>query len=136
MSRSGYIDDVSNSWENICWRGAVKSAINGARGQKLLREMLAALDAMPEKVLIKNALIEDGRMCALGTVGVARGTPLDKIDPENPEQVAKTFDIAPALAREIAWVNDEGPNGWWDERETPAARWHRVREWVAAQIIE
>lgn len=44
----------------IRWRGAVASAIRGKRGQAFLREMLAALDAMPEKRLIAGSLVFDG----------------------------------------------------------------------------
>ncbi|KGC50992.1 hypothetical protein DO66_5867 [Burkholderia pseudomallei] len=36
MSRSGYSDDCGG-WSLIRWRGAVNSAIKGARGQKFLR---------------------------------------------------------------------------------------------------
>ena len=45
MSRSGYTDDYDDGyeWANIRWRGAVKSAIRGKRGQATLK---AILDAM------------------------------------------------------------------------------------------
>lgn len=35
MSRSGYTDDC-DGWQLIMYRGAVASAIRGARGQRLL----------------------------------------------------------------------------------------------------
>ena len=57
MSRSGYHDDCEG-WDLI--RGAVKSAIRGRRGQAFLKEMLAALDALPEKRLITEDLVIDG----------------------------------------------------------------------------
>jgi len=60
MSRSGYIEDWDDQWGLICYRGAVKSAIRGRRGQAFLREMLAALDALPEKRLITEELVIDG----------------------------------------------------------------------------
>jgi len=41
MSRSGYSDDC-DVWALIRWRGAVKSAIRGARGQAMLRELIQA----------------------------------------------------------------------------------------------
>jgi len=58
MSRSGYSDDCEDNWSWICWRGAVKSAIRGKRGQAFLRETLAALDALPERKLIAKDLIK------------------------------------------------------------------------------
>ena len=48
MSRSGYSDDIDDNWAHIMWRGRVASSIRGKRGQAMLRELLAALDAMPE----------------------------------------------------------------------------------------
>ena len=64
MSRSGYSDDCSGRELNL-WRGAVESAIRGKRGQAFLREMLVALDAMPEKRLIAGELVTPtGEVCA------------------------------------------------------------------------
>jgi hypothetical protein len=60
MSRSGYCEDMDDQWAHIRWRGAVTSAIRGRRGQAFLREMLAALDAMPEKRLVAGALVFEG----------------------------------------------------------------------------
>lgn len=130
MSRSNYSDELDDS-ELGLWRGAVVSAIRGRRGQSLLRDLLTALDEMPEKVLIADALVsEDGDHCVLGVLGQKRGVPLRDLDAEDSEAVAKTFGIADALAREIVYVNDEAG----DWRETPQERWSRVRRWVANQI--
>ena len=88
MSRSGYSDDSDdsddcNDWAFIRWRGAVDSAILGRRGQRLLKEMRQALDAMPVKQLIAEELERDGLVCALGAVGRARGLNMTGIDPED-----------------------------------------------------
>ena len=129
MSRSGYSEDIDN-WALIKWRGQVTSAIRGQRGQQFLREMLAALDAMPEKGLIAGALEENGSYCALGVLGKARGLPLAEIDPEDRDQVAERFNIARALACEVAFENDEAGHWKW----TPSRRWWHMRDWVAGQI--
>jgi hypothetical protein len=130
MSRSGYNYEWDDNWELICYRGAVNSAIRGARGQAFLREMLAALDAMPEKKLIAEELVErDGAVCALGAVGKQRAMDMNTLDPEDIELVAHRFGIATALAREITWANDE-----MYDRITPEARYGYVREWVVKQI--
>ncbi len=129
MSRSGYSDDC-DGWELIRWRGAVASAMGGKRGQSFLAELLATLDAMPVKELIANDLrAPEGSVCALGSVGVARGIDMSAIDPYERHQVATAFGIAEAMAAEIEYMNDDG--GW---RETPAQRWTRMREWVAKKI--
>ncbi len=130
MSRSGY-NDESDPWPLICWRGAVASAMRGRRGQAFLRELLNALDGLPQKRLVSFELERDGDVCAIGAVGRTRGVPMGEIDPEDHEQVAGTFDIAHAMACEIMWINDEGRWGW---NETPETRFKRVREWVAKEL--
>ena len=133
MSRSNYSDDFDNNWTLIIWRGAVTKAIKGKRGQALLRDLLAALDAMPEKRLIQDELLQDGDVCALGALGVARGMSeqLAVLDPDEPEAIAQAFGVAPALVREIEFENDEG-YCWTDE--TPEHRWARMRAWVQNHI--
>ena len=131
MSRAGYSDDCDDNWSHIMWRGSVASATRGKRGQAFFKDLLAALDAMPEKKLIANDLIRDGEVCAIGSVGLARGVDLAAIDPEDYDKVADTFGIAPALVREIEYMNDEG---WWRGHESPQIRWCRMRAWVSAQI--
>lgn len=130
MSRSGYSDDC-DGWSLICWRGAVASAIGGKRGQAFLREMLAALDALPTKRLIAHELEEDGEVCAIGSVGKARGMQMAEIDPSDNEKIADVFSIAPALVKEIEYEND---NDFAFGEETPERRFARVRAWVAEQI--
>jgi hypothetical protein len=131
MSRSGYSEDCDNLWSLIRWRGAVASAIRGKRGQAFLREMLAALDAMPEKRLIAEELEVRGEVCALGAVGKARRLDMSKIDPENRMQVSVAFGIPEALAAEIMYENDDYP-GYYEK--TPEQRFQGVRAWVALQL--
>lgn len=131
MSRSGYCDDYDGEWALIRWRGAVASAIRGKHGQAFLREMLAALDALPAPRLIKDDLENDrGGVCAIGAVGRARGTPMAELDPEDSIAIGKAFGIARALAAEIEFINDEA-SAWEESDET---RFIRVRQWILAQI--
>jgi hypothetical protein len=129
MSRSGYNDDMDDQWAFICWRGAVKSAIRGKRGQAFLLEMYRAIDALPERKLIANELEAEGAVCAIGAVGKARGLDMTKIDPHDPETVAGKFGIPDALAREIVFENDEGLRS-----ETPEQRYERMKKWIAANL--
>lgn len=131
MSRSGYSDELDDHWQLIRWRGAVASAIRGRRGQAFLREMLVAMDALPEKKLIAFELEAHGEFCALGAVGKARGMDMASVEVEDHENVAKCFAIPHALACEIMWVNDEWT--YW-ERETPEARFARMRAWVESKL--
>lgn len=128
MSRSGYHDDL-DILDLGRWRGQVASAIRGKRGQAFLKEMIEALDALPEKRLIKNEIVEGCEVCALGAVGKKRGLDLDSLDPHDHDGLGNTFGVAHQLVQEIEWENDEG--GW---NETPEQRWTRVRAWVSGQL--
>lgn len=128
MSRSGYSEEI-DQWDLIRWRGAVNSAIKGKRGQALLADMAKAFDAMPTKRLISEALIsKEGEVCALGAVAQHKGLKVDDLEPNNSEAVAATFNIAEALAREIAFMNDDYYG------ETPEDRWVRMKKWVIENL--
>lgn len=133
MSRSGYNDDSGDyeQWQQIMWRGRVASATRGKRGQAMLRDLVAALDAMPQKRLIAHNLIANGEVCAIGSLGLARGVAMEAVDVDDFDTLAKMFDVAASLVQEIEWMNDEGACVW---RETPEQRWSRMRDWVAGQI--
>lgn len=126
MSRCGYSDDLDNLALGR-WRGQVESALRGKRGQLFLRELIADLDAMPQKRLIKNELEEGGEVCALGALGRARGVALAEIDTYDYEQLGSTFDIAHQLAQETMYVNDEYGS-------TPEQRWQTVRDWAEENL--
>lgn len=129
MCRSGYSDDI-DSWSYICWRGAVASAIKGKRGQVFFKELLNALDGMSVKRLITDKLEVNGEYCTLGVLGNARAIDMEKINPYEPAQVSKGFNIAKALAQEVMFMNDEGHY----DKEAPDRRWSRMRKWVTDQI--
>jgi hypothetical protein len=131
MSRSGYMDDC-DQWDLIRWRGQVASAIRGKRGQAFLLEMWRALQALPVPRLISKELEDeyDGSVCALGSVGKARGIDMSKMDPEDYEAVAGTFHIPHQLAQEIMYMNDEA---WW--RATPEERFDKMKTWIEVNLL-
>lgn len=139
MSRSNYSEDLDN-WDLIRWRGQVTSAIRGKRGQAFLRELLAALDAMPVKELVAMEFEEDGCFCTLGVIAHQRGVDLGKLDPDDSEVgeiIGQLLGIPQQLAREIMFENDEWRN-WSDTAgrlpDDPARRWKYMRSWVLAKI--
>jgi len=154
MSRSGYTDDYDGeNWDLIRWRGAVKSALRGKRGQAFLRELIAALEAMPRKELIAGGLVDkDGDCCAMGAVCLRRGiTPPKEIvelehneysvEYEYQEAVSKLLDIPRALVAEIAYENDEGDSFYVHSCPIPAEvimaqRWKRMRAWAERHIAK
>ncbi len=144
MSRAGYSDDLDQA-DLARWRGAVESAIRGKRGQAFLKELEAALVALPEKWLIGDVFATEGNVCALGTVSLSRGiaagatraealAQIMEVWPTDPDEydecgddAALEFNIAQAMAREIMFVNDEchGSNG--GERYTEVLAWVRSK---------
>ena len=111
MSRSGYTDDNEDPPALGRWRQAVKRSLEGRRGQALLIELVAALDAMQDKRLYPGSFATaDGEFCTLGVLGAKRGTKMDDLGDEDdcdPKEVGQRFGIAPAMAAEIMYVNDE-----------------------------
>jgi hypothetical protein len=111
MSRSGYTDGSEDDSAANLWRGAVNSAIKGKRGQAFLRELVAALDAMPEKKLYANKFSADGAFCALGVVWHGRGLDMGDLGDDDVgvdrRDVSRAFGVAPALVAEIMYLNDE-----------------------------
>ena len=142
MSRSGYSDDCccDSNWPWIMYRGAVKSSLRGKRGQAFLKEMLEAMDALPEKRLVPNELEQEGSYCALGTVGAKRGIDMKELDPEDSSTVANVFGIAEVMAREIVYMNDENCDYIYDELTrnywpiTPEERFANMRAWIVSEI--
>jgi hypothetical protein len=134
MSRHGYTDDCEDTWAMIRWCGAVKRTLRGKPGQSFLRELLAAMDALPEPRLVASELEHPstGEVCALGSVGRARGLDMSAVDVENYEEVAKLFGISETLAREVMFHNDD----FYQSNRIGEAerRFQRVREWVLSEI--
>lgn len=167
MSRSGYTEDFDDDdpLAHGRWRQAVKRALHGKRGQALLRDLVVALDAMPEKKLYSGSFATaDGEFCTLGVLGAKRGTKMDDLGDEDDcdsDLVGERFGIAPAMAAEIMYLNDEymvdewkfaevqicgpvRPNWpeWGDHRKTVRVpnpthaeeRWKKMREWAVKNI--
>lgn len=129
MSRSGYSEDCENL---ELYRASVERAIQGQRGQAFLRELAAAMDEMPEKVLIYGELVsEKGECCTIGVVCKARAMDVSGIDYEDPISVGHAVGIAKSMAAEIEFMNDERES----PIEPPHQRWKRMRKWVAENIM-
>ncbi|MDE2232561.1 MAG: hypothetical protein KGJ90_00315 [Patescibacteria group bacterium] len=151
MSRSGYTDEDYDG-QLAMWRGQVANSIRGKRGQKMLRDLLTALDSMPEKQLISGHLENSEGVCALGALGQYRHIDMSNCEKlidiygycEDFEMLAellsKAFDITPQLAREIQYLNDEFYDFTWEDGKrrnyTPEERWQKMRAWVQSKIKE
>ena len=132
MNRSNYTNDCDTDPLDLGrWRARVASAIRGRRGQEFLRELAAAMDALPDKLLIAGQLVdEEGDCCSIGAVCKARGIDTAGMDADGVEYTAEWLGAPWPLAAEIAYLNDYWPD------ETPAARWQRMRRWVDRHITQ
>ena len=129
MSRSGYTEDGEN-YE--LYRATVKRAIKGKRGQAFLKELAAAMDAMPVKELIDEELVSEKGCCAIGVVCKARGLNTENVDIYDAAAIGKLVNISKSMAAEIEYYNDEYYEF---PEEDPASRWQRMRNWVEKRII-
>jgi hypothetical protein len=138
MSRAGYSDDL-DPLDLGRWRAQVASAIRGKRGQAFFRQLIEALDAMPEKRLVTGDLQDDsGCVCTLGALAKHKGADLEQLDTYDYDDLGQRFNIAHQLAQEVMFENDE--HGTWANvdgawvKETPEMRWQRMRKWAEKQL--
>lgn len=134
------------------WWQTIRNALKGRRGQAVLRELKAALLALPEGRLIGSAVVREGEVCALGALArerLAAGSPLtcyghrgtslaeleEKLGEDLEDEVGSVeLGEALGLARALAWViadeNDEGGSF----NQTPEARYHRMLGWIESHL--
>jgi hypothetical protein len=142
MSRYSDCDDYDwEPWMEGQAAGALQSAIRGRRGQQLLRDLVAGLDALPEPELAAGALEDPktGCLCALGVVRLQRGpeaVPL-RFDPSDPDvdwrELAEPFGISETLANAVVSQNEYGSKC--NDEQSRRRRWLSVRAWAVGHLI-
>lgn len=160
MSRSGYYDDNDDILAHGRWRAQVRSATYGRRGQKLLKDMLAALDALPEPRLIAGDLVftgepqwshpspdEDiilggdqlvdgsGRVVRVGDVCALGALGLARgmdMSKLDPHEAESVADAFDIAHQLAREIVYENDEGGYSE--TPEQRFIRIRRWVERQI--
>lgn len=136
MSRSEYedCDDASSVW---LYREAVRRAVDGRRGQAFLLELRSALETMPVKRLAAGIVLDThtGDCCAMGAVFAARELDVALLDGDGSEEyaadTARVLGIAPSLAREIAYENDD-LDGY--RKRTPEERHAHMLAWTRQHL--
>ena len=143
MSRFSGDDYEGDYGAYALWRQAVKNALTGRKGQAVLRELEAALVALPARRLIGGVLARDGEVCALGALAQHRlgsvptaeyfGCGLEELTAGDVSGWAHDeLGLTHALATEVQWENDEG--AYW-RQESPEERFDRVLRWVQAHLV-
>lgn len=131
------------------WLGAVRRATFGKRGQAVLRELEAALLALPQKRLIDGAICREGDVCVLGALALRRKVaagmgatearrelaehwPVEDFDDRwELREFSKEQGLTYALAWEAMAANDEDARGM-----TPEGRYEYVLAWVRKRLRE
>jgi hypothetical protein len=141
MSRYYEWDGDWEPWMEGQAAGALRSAIRGRRGQQLLRDLIAGLDALPVPELAAGSLEdpETGCVCALGAVRLHRGADTVPLwfDPADPDvdwrNLAKPFDISETLAHAVISANEyvDSNNDEYSRRN----RWKSVRAWAVNHLL-
>ena len=154
--RISYSDEEDRPGQFALWDANCRRSIKGQAGQRELRELEAALLALPEKRLIHGLLTDDeGGVCAIACYARHKGVDLSKFDPE---YESDEVGIAAGMPRLVAWkvvaLNDleldtvwevaYGPErrGWglykggipYVRKMTPEERYEKVLAWVRAQF--
>ena len=159
--RLNYSDEEDYPGQFNLWEANCRRSLQGKAGQRELRELEAALLALPEKRLIHGTLTnEEGGVCAIACYAKHKGIDLAKFDPE---YESDTVGIVAGMPRLVAWkvvaLNDvefegryayaEGPTReptypsyaphhgvWTFFPYTPEERYERVLAWVREQLLE
>jgi hypothetical protein len=140
MSRLYYDDDWDYNVEGL-QQGWLRSAIQGKRGQSFLRELVAALDALPTPELSCGALedAQTGCCCAFGAVRRLRGAENVRLgfhaeeEDITPTYLAEPFGVSETLAWAVVQANEE-----MHESNTELARrrrWADVRNWAMRNLL-
>ncbi len=142
MSRFGeYGDDdgLPGHWHEI----DVARSIDGPKGQRRMREIVDALLALPERVLIEGAISArcgdepSPSVCFVGAIALHKGVEVARIRRGWEDQyggmdtitLGKQAGLTLALANRCAALNDVTWEG-----VDPEERWRRAYRWACARV--
>jgi hypothetical protein len=153
MSRIGYSEEEDYPGQFGLWQANCSRSLRGARGQAALRELEAALLALPEKRLIAGELQNaEGEVCAVGALKKYRGITETNADPNRDmEEVGVELEMPRLVAWKVVYLNDIEIDGHYEILEgavqsryenvlrqfvppTPEDRYKRVLAWVQGQL--
>lgn len=160
--RISYSDEEDIPGQFALWQANCRRSLQGKKGQVALRELEAALLALPDKRLIANHLKDaDGEVCALGALAKHKGhdipPPLkDEWGYYDDDTEIEEFGVSLGMPRLVAWkvvekndiaidgyyVNLPGPYRWFQEQQrlrayvpvTPEMCYAKMLAWVQGQI--
>ena len=131
--RINFSVDEERPGQFALWDANVQRSIKGRAGQAALRELEAALVAMPVKRLLYGVLcMDDGEVCAIGAYARHKGLDLSRFDPE---AETDAVGVEAGMPRLIAWevVMENDRDRW---RVSHEQRYDQMLAWVRAQLKE
>lgn len=133
MSRISYSDEEDYPGQFELWQANCLRSLRGKVGQRELRELHAALLALPDKRLICCELVdEDGAVCAIGVYAKHKGLDLQRFDPdEETDEVGVEAGMPRLAAWKIVEMNDIELS-----HLTPEERYRQMLSWVEANLIQ
>ena len=139
--RIGYSEDEDRPGQFALWHANCDRQIASKKGQAAMRELEAALIAMPNKRLIKEGVACEGELCTVGVLVVAikvrKGADQDVLISELEDVDEDTDDWAEreGVPRLVAWKLVELNDILGNASETPEHRYERVLDYVRSEII-
>jgi hypothetical protein len=148
IMRINYSEDEDYLGQFNLFQANCQRSIEGKAGQKSLRELEAALLALPEKRLIADELENaEGEVCAIGAIKKYRGVDVES-DPQEMEEVGVELGMPRLVAWKVVALNDfdngeyveafgptyHGMKLWEFVPVTPERRYEMVLAWVRQQI--
>lgn len=158
--RIGYSEDEDYPGQHSLFHANCARALLGKKGQVALRELEAALVALPSKRLVAHKLVEQGDVCAIGALALHKGATeehLETLDDEYMEGVGEEYGLPHLVAWKVVEKNDidlesysvlaPGPNqyGFYHGYQpgyrltikvTPEKRYEYMLTWVRALLAK
>jgi hypothetical protein len=132
--RINYSEEEDYPGQFELWQANCRRSLRGKAGQEELRELRAALLALPEKRLIHGELEnEEGEVCAIGAYGKRKGLDLSKFDVDSDTDEVGIAGGMPAL---VAWKVVEMNDMELDLDVTPEQRYEKMLAWVESLLAE
>lgn len=159
--RISYSEDEDRPGQFALWQANCRRSLKGKAGQAALRDLEAALLALPDKRLIADRVIDaEGDVCAIGALAKYKGRDLlaepnlyedGEFDGDGEmEEIGMELGMPRLVAWKVVCRNDveidghyerlPGPARWYGDYPqvyvpiTPEARYEKMLAWVRAQL--
>jgi hypothetical protein len=129
--RINYSDEEDYPGQFGLWQANCERSLHGKQGQEELRELRAALLALPEKRLIVGELEDsEGGICAIAAYGKHKGLDLLRFDMDHDsDEVGIAGGMPPLVAWKVVEMNDLQ-----FDQLTPERRYQKMLAWVESKL--